>query len=146
MNATPSAFTSRFPLTAEPGDYIETAPEASGIVFRATIVTDETDSPPDEHQEGFWPSLDPDNAGYIGDGKTFADLAQAYARAEDVMEDYKLGKWGYVGVVVSSRPDGRGASLWGVDCNYPGSDNSYLLEVANNLLPDARRFNTEAAT
>lgn len=29
------------------------------------------------------------------------------------------------------------ASLCGVEANYPGSDNSYLREVANDLLPDA---------
>ena len=146
MSNTPNAFTSRFPLTAKPGDYIETAPDANGIVFRATIVIDDTDTPPDEQQEGFWPSRDPDNAGYVGDGKTFAEYAAACVLAQDVMQAYEAGEWGYVCVVVSSRADGRGASLWAVDCNYPGSDNSYLLEVANDLLPDARRFNAEAAT
>jgi hypothetical protein len=28
-------------------------------------------------------------------------------------------------------------ALWGVECNYPDSDNSYLMEVANDLLPEA---------
>ena len=28
-------------------------------------------------------------------------------------------------------------SLWGVEANYPGSDNSYLTEVASELLPEA---------
>jgi hypothetical protein len=27
------------------------------------------------------------------------------------------------------------ASLWGIEANYPGADNSYLTEVANELLP-----------
>ena len=138
-------FTSRFPITAEPGDYIETEPDANGIVFRATIVRDDCDDSPDEHQDGFWPSLDPDNAGYIGEGQTSVDLAAHQCRAESVMEAYKQGEWGYVGVVVSSRSDGRGSSLWGIECNYPGSDNSYLLEVANDILPDARQFNEEAS-
>jgi hypothetical protein len=29
------------------------------------------------------------------------------------------------------------ASLWGVECNYPGSDNVYLMDAANELLGDA---------
>jgi hypothetical protein len=28
-------------------------------------------------------------------------------------------------------------SLWGIEANYPGADNSYLKEVANELLPEA---------
>ena len=33
--------------------------------------------------------------------------------------------------------DSTQASLWGVEANYPGSDNAYLTEVANELLPEA---------
>ena len=33
--------------------------------------------------------------------------------------------------------DDHAASLWGVEANYPGSDNAYLTEVANELLPEA---------
>lgn len=29
------------------------------------------------------------------------------------------------------------ASLWGVEANYPGSDNACLSEVADELLPEA---------
>ena len=29
------------------------------------------------------------------------------------------------------------ASLWGIEANYPDSDNAYLSEVANELLPEA---------
>lgn len=134
-------FTSPFPSTAKSGNYIKTEPDASGIVFRATLVRDNPVTPPYEVDNGFWPSNVPDAAGYIGDGKTFVDLADAYYRAEDLMDAYKAGEWGYVGIVVSSRLDGHGVSFWGIKCNYPGTDNSYLLEVANDLLPEARRFN-----
>jgi hypothetical protein len=27
--------------------------------------------------------------------------------------------------------------LWGIEANYPDSDNSYLTEVANEMLPQA---------
>lgn len=52
-------------------------------------------------------------------------------------------EWFYGGIVldVEHIPSGlkrnHAASLWAVDVNYPGTDNSYLLEVANDLLPEA---------
>ena len=33
--------------------------------------------------------------------------------------------------------DSTQASLWGIEANYPGTDNSYLTEIANELLPEA---------
>ena len=33
--------------------------------------------------------------------------------------------------------DSTQASLWGIEANYPETDNSYLMDVANELLPEA---------
>jgi len=33
--------------------------------------------------------------------------------------------------------DDHAASLWGIDCNYPGADNLYLSECADDLLGEA---------
>ena len=33
--------------------------------------------------------------------------------------------------------DSTQASLWGIEANYPGSDNAYLTKVAQELLPEA---------
>lgn len=33
--------------------------------------------------------------------------------------------------------DSTQASLWGIEANYPGSDNAYLSDVADELLPEA---------
>jgi hypothetical protein len=33
--------------------------------------------------------------------------------------------------------DSTQASLWGIEANYPGADNSYLTEIANDLFPEA---------
>ena len=33
--------------------------------------------------------------------------------------------------------DSTQASLWGIEANYPGTDNGYLTEVANELLPES---------
>lgn len=50
--------------------------------------------------------------------------------------------WFYCGVVLSVSKNGvvlddHAGSLWGIECNYPESNNSYLTEVANELLPEA---------
>jgi hypothetical protein len=51
-------------------------------------------------------------------------------------------EWHYCGVVLSVTRAGimlaeHAASLWGIECNYPGSDNSYLTIVAHELAPEA---------
>lgn len=51
-------------------------------------------------------------------------------------------EWFYCGVVVSVSYRGtllnkNTASLWGIEANHPEGDNSYLLEVANDLLQEA---------
>ena len=50
--------------------------------------------------------------------------------------------WFYCGVVISVTRNGvdiseHAASLWGIECNYPGSNNAYLSEVAIELIDDA---------
>ncbi len=42
--------------------------------------------------------------------------------------------------------DSTQASLWGIEANYPGSDNAYLSEVAGELLPDALAAGRAALT
>lgn len=78
-------------------------------------------------------------------GKLEGETDGQYA-ARAVEEDFKFLRswcrddWQYVGVIVEvSREDvelGK-ASVWGVECNVPGTDNAYLLETANELLPEA---------
>ena len=70
---------------------------------------------------------------------------KAAAAAEhdfDVLRAWCADGWWYVGIVLSVSRNGvelsdHAASLWSVECNYPGSDNSYLTEVANELLSEA---------
>jgi hypothetical protein len=65
------------------------------------------------------------------------------AEAMNVMRAWRNDEWFYVGVAVTvSKADimltGKyDHALWGVECNYPHTDNSYLLEVANGTLPEA---------
>ena len=134
-------FTQHFNTYACEGDTISC--EAEGFTVTARIVADDCPDAPDERQDGFWPSLYKDAPGFIGPGNGFRQrFAEAQAKAEAVMEAWRKGEWFYCGIVLSVERDGidldrHAASLWGVECNYPGTDNSYLTCVANELLPEA---------
>lgn len=111
----------------------------------ATIHHDDDSDSPDERQDGFWPSLDPDDAGYIG-GKTQAQLTAQKRRASHIMNTWKNDEWWYVGIAVTvSKNDIQltgdyDHALWGIECNYPYGGkkrNNHLREVANEELDDA---------
>ena len=51
-------------------------------------------------------------------------------------------EWFYCGIVISVSRNGvlidnHAASLWGIECNYPGGGNAYLLDIANELAGEA---------
>jgi hypothetical protein len=128
-------FTKRF-IFATAGNFIECA--VDGFVARATIHNDDCGDRPDERDDGFWPSLSPDDCGYVGEvsGVEFKCL---YSAAEDRMEAWRNDDWRYVGIDVTIW---RGSvqltttyanALWGIESDA----GSYLTEVANDLLPDA---------
>lgn len=55
---------------------------------------------------------------------------------------WERDEWCFVGVVLRVYVDGielldHAASLWGVECNFPGCDNAYLTDIANDILADA---------
>ena len=135
------SFTERFAAFASEGDTISC--EVDGFTITARIIADDCPDAPDERQDGFWPSLYKDAPGFIGPGNGFRQrFAEAQAKADAVMEGWRRGDWFYCGIVLAVERDGidldrHAASLWGVECNYPGSDNSYLAEVANELLIEA---------
>lgn len=135
------AFTERFHSFVCEGDSLTC--EAAGFEIIARIVRDDCSDAPDERQDGFWPSLYKDAPGFIGAGNNHRErFAQAQARAEAVMEAWRKGEWFYCGIVLSVAFEGvelerHAASLWGIEANYPDSDNAYLTDVANELLPEA---------
>ena len=126
--------------------------EKDGYHVTARIFRDDCPDAPDKRQDGFWPSLYKDAPGFIGPGNSFRQrFAEAQAKAEAVMEAWRKSEWFYCGIVLSVERDGieldrHAASLWGVECNYPGTDNSYLTTVANELLPEALDAGRAAAS
>lgn len=134
-------FAHRFQSYVCPGDIISC--EAGPFTVLAQVVPDDCPDAPDQRQDGFWPSLHIGEPGFIGPGPNHRQrLADAQAKAEAVMEGWRKGDWFYCGIVLSVSAEGvdlaqTAAALFGVEANYPGTDNSYLTDVANELLPEA---------
>ena len=109
----------------------------------ARIAHDDSPDKPDERQDGFWPSLDPNNPGFISAGNGWRKrFEQQQAKAESIMAAWLNDEWFYCGIILSVSIDeteltDHAASLWGIEANYPESDNAYLTEVANELLSEA---------
>lgn len=131
--------------------------EIDGITYTATIYEDDNcRDAPDERNCGFWPSKNPNDGGYIGKRARPSYRVQM-AQAEARMKLWERGDWRYYGVAVSASKCGveltrkYDHSLWGIEGNWPRwkgmpsndydntlpYDNSYLLQVANELLPEA---------
>ena len=134
-------FAQGFPSYVCPGDSISC--EAGPFTVLAQIVPDDCPDAPDQRQDGFWPSLYADAPGFIGPGPNHRQrFAEAQAKAEAVMEAWRKDEWFFCGIVLSVALEGvtldaHAASLWGIEANYPDSDNAYLTEVARELLPEA---------
>ena len=124
-----------------PGDSITY--EAGPFTVLAQVVPDDCPDAPDQRQDGFWPSLYADAPGFIGPGPNHRQrFAESQAKAEAVMDGWRKGDWFYCGIVLSVSLEGvdlarTTAALFGIEANYPGTDNSYLTDVANELLPEA---------
>jgi hypothetical protein len=77
------------------------------------------------------------------EGMTPGQIAAAAAEHDfKVLKAWCNDDWHYVGVRLSVSLDSHelsdhAASLWCVEANYPDSDNGYLTQVANELLPEA---------
>jgi hypothetical protein len=133
-------FTKGFQSHAMVGDSISC--DVDGYAITARLFRDDCGDAPDDRQDGFWPSLDPKDAGWIGTSSR-AEFTKAHEEAQAIMRAWSLDEWFYVGVSLTVEREGvciigeYGHALWGVECNYPGSDNAYLCEVANELLPEA---------
>jgi len=121
---------------------------------------------PEGRQDGFWPSLYADAPGFTGAADQelvrrtnsppngpnhWQRFAGAHAKAEAVIEGSRKGDWFYCGIVLSASLEGvarvsHAASLGGIEARDPGSDNTYLAESENELLPEIIAVAREAFT
>lgn len=104
------------------------------IDWQMVTRTDETAGTPEERDQSFWPSRDPDAAGYVEP----EHFDEAQAKADAQMEAFNAGDWEYVGVLAVASvtiPIGAGsfrtyvlesAGLWGVESD---ADDDYLASV-----------------
>lgn len=115
------------------GDYIQC--EVDGFTVTARVEydqdtkIDDCDSFPEEYSVEMF-------------GEDTPEHREHFEKALAARRAWFNDEWHYCGVVLSVSKRGialdkHAASLWGIDCNFPGSDNSYLLDVANNLLSEA---------
>lgn len=98
-----------------------------GITFIATI-----------HHDPIY-DIDDDDSHNVDQSVTGCDDAQQ-AKLLEAREAYKHDDWSYCGIMLSSRvgdmENNNIGSLWGIELNYPGSDNAHLTTVANELLDE----------
>ena len=98
------------------GDFVEYTPEENnprGFVIRATIKEDYDSTP---------------------------ENCDCYT--EEQILQWKKDNWFFCGVVLSVYKAGvclsdNAASLWGIECNFPGSDNSYFSDIVQELETEA---------
>lgn len=111
-------------------------PQVLSIRWEMLTDTDDSGDAPDQRDDGFWPSTDPEAAGFIG-ATPAKDYATQYREATERMEAWRRGEWAYVGVIARahiSLPVGGGsfrlfiidsAGLWGIESDA----GDYLKEV-----------------
>jgi len=138
-------FKTNFQSYVSEGDRITCT--VDGLDCTATLYYDQDADRPDQNQDGFWPSLDPKDAGYIGP-KSQRSLARERARCHEIMRQWENGDWQYFGVAVTVEKNGvqltdrYANALWCIEGNFPPrrknqNTNKYFRTVANDLLPEA---------
>lgn len=121
-------------------------PQRLAISWTMETPRDDFASAPDQMQDGYWPSLDPQDAGFIGEGKTAADLKRETQKARLRYNRWLGDAWHYVGVVARAVvfiPAGgqsfrvlelRSAGLWGIESDA----GKYLRDVYEEQKADLR--------
>lgn len=119
--------------------------QQDGFAIQATVYHDDSGESPEEHSEGFWSSLDPKSAGYIGP-KSKSTLRRKLAQERAILKAWQNDEWFYCGIAVTVHKNevqltGKyDHALWGIECNYPSKQiypNRYLDEVAHELADEA---------
>jgi hypothetical protein len=112
-------------------------PQRVRIEWSRVVVDDDNQPRPDEAQDGFWPSENPDDAGYVGPMSS-EEFTKHYERAKARMRAWENDEWNWIGVRARATihvPIGGGSfttyhllspGLWGVESD---SGEEYLNEI-----------------
>lgn len=108
-------------------------PDGFYIRFERIEIPDDSAGRPDENDDGFWPSADPDHCAYVAP----EDFAEQMRIAEERMAAFDRGQWGFIGIRARAHcliaRNGVGtvfslesAGLWGIEGD---SGDEYLNSV-----------------
>ena len=108
-----------------------------GFECVATLHRDDDAGDPSERDEGFFPEIE--------DYEDSAEFHAEYERMTEIYLAWERDEWHFYGVAVTVYKAGillthkYHHAIWGIEGNYPGSDNGYLSDVINEhgLLDDA---------
>lgn len=107
------------------------------ITFKMEKIVDDLQEAPDENDEGFWPSLNKDDAGYVGE-KPVVSFSEQMQAATERMAAWRRRDWGYICVrakALIAIPVGQcgictyeleSAGVWGIESD---SEESHLQEI-----------------
>lgn len=121
-------------------------PQAVHITWSRKEVHDDTQDAPDANNDGFWPSLNPDAAGYIG-ANPERSFEEQQAAAQARYDGFYAADWHYVSVIAHAEiyvPIGGNsfrileldsAGLWGVESD---SGEDYLQSIFEEEKADLR--------
>lgn len=108
-------------------------PDGCYVQFVRVIMDDDCQDRPDEHGDGFWPSKDENDAGYVLPENFDTEME----KAQDRMDAWEAGDWNYIGIQaralvmvvrngVGTMLDFKSAGLWGTESD---SGEEYLGEI-----------------
>lgn len=123
------------------------------VEWARIITPDDDNSPPDQRDEGFWPSMDPDAPGYVDP----AQFAHEHRKAMARFAAHAAGEWEYVGVQAEARclivRNGHGTyytlrspGVWGMESDCEDYINGIYGEQKAELLADIAAMAVPAAT
>lgn len=114
------------------------APQRVRISWEMLTQRDLYSRSPEQECDGYWPSLDPRDPGFIGENADLADFDRQYKAAKERLQAFENGDWYYMGVrakafvhiPIGSRSfrmlELESSGLWGVESD---SDASYLESI-----------------
>lgn len=110
-------------------------PDGFYVQFERLLIDNDTTGRPDEHDEGFLPSQDPNAAGWVAPENFESEMQKARAH----MQAFESGIWSFIGVRARANcmvvRNGTGtlfnlesAGLWGVESDSSEEDLNQIFE------------------